>query len=112
MTISLVLLYSFAAVLELAAVGLIVYDVRESRERWDSYRASIEGEESAMASDMRFRLDPMIARYGFTPAQIMRTIGTVEALVEIKRWRQNLAVGSVFGGIILGLIGNLVSLGA
>lgn len=42
----------------------------------------------------------------------MRAIGTVEALVEIKRWRQNLEVGSVFGGILLGLVGNLVSLNA
>jgi len=42
----------------------------------------------------------------------MRTIGTVESLVEVKRWRQNLAVRSIFGGIILRLIGNLVSLGA
>ncbi|MFC9692286.1 hypothetical protein ACFTSF_27310 [Kribbella sp. NPDC056951] len=112
MTLLLVLLYACAAALELAAVGLIVYDVRDSRRRWDSYRAGIEQEESAMASDLRFRLDPMISRYGFTPAQIMRTIGTVESLVEVKRWRQNLAVGSIFGGIILGLIGNLASLAA
>lgn len=67
MTILLVLLYSFAAVLEVAAVDLIVYEVRESRRRWDSYRASIESEDSAMVNDLRFRLDPLVTRYGFTP---------------------------------------------
>ena len=110
MTLFLALLYVAAAGLELAGVWLVVADIRESRRRWDAYQADIEREDAAMAADLLFRTDPMVSRYGFNPMQMVRAINTVDSLVGVDRRRQNWAVRLLVGGIVLGLVGNLLSL--
>lgn len=103
-------LFVLAALLEVAGVVLIVVDIRASRATWDDYSADAEREQAYMQSDLRARLDPMVTRYGFTGGQVIRTMNTVRSLVEVRRWRQNTAVGLLVAGIVVSLVANWLSL--
>ncbi|MER7244453.1 hypothetical protein [Kribbella sp. NPDC000426] len=111
MTVLLAIIFVTAAAAEVAGLGLIVLDVRESRRRWDSFEESTNQEAELMEQNLVYRLDNLYTRYGFTGNQVLRSMWVTESLVTINRRRQNLAIALLGVGIGLGLLGNLLGLG-
>ncbi len=62
-----------------------------------------------MASDLRFRIDPLVARYGITRGEIRRASDGIEALMAPDGREQVATVTLLVAGIILGTIANVLS---
>ncbi len=107
MSILIVCGYVLATACELGGVGLVVQEVRRSRAMWARHTSDIEQEREFMQADPRSRLDVLTTRYGLTPTQIHRTIGTVERILEVDRRQQALAVGLLSTGIVVGFLTDL-----
>ncbi|GAW48100.1 hypothetical protein PD653_0998 [Nocardioides sp. PD653] len=106
----LVLIYTAGAISELTGVGLVVKQFRDARGLWRSHTAAVEQQRAAVASDPRWSFDEMYSRYGILPGEIQRSSATIRSLLEVNERMQIWTVVLLVAGIVLGTIGNMVSL--
>lgn len=106
----LVLIYSAGAIAELTGVGLVVKQFSDARGLWWSHTTAVEQQRSAVASDPRWSFDEMYTRYGILPGEVQRTSATIGSLLVVNKREQLWTVVLLVAGIVLGTVGNMISL--
>lgn len=102
-------LYSVSAICELAGVGLVILQYHKAQGRWLAHTRAVAEERRHMAADLRFRFDPLVARYGITPGEIRRATDGIETLMVPDRRGQAATVALLVVGIVVGTSANLLS---
>jgi hypothetical protein len=106
----LAVLYVVAAACEIAGVGLVVQQYRKAQGRWRAHSEAVAEEQRMLATDLRFRFDPLVARYGITPGEVRRATHGVEALLAPDVREQVVSISLLVAGIVLGAVANLLTL--
>jgi hypothetical protein len=103
-------MYLGAAACEVAGIGLVVRQFRKARQRWIDHSDALAQERHLMATDLRYQLDPLVARYGIAPGEVRRATAGLEALMAPDLREQVVTVGLLIAGVVLGTLANLLSL--
>jgi hypothetical protein len=106
----LAVLYVVAATCEIAGVGLVVQQYRKAQGRWRAHSEAVAEEQRLLATDLRFRIDPLVTRYGITPGEVRRATHGVEALMAPDMREQVVTISLLVAGIVLGTVANLLTL--
>jgi hypothetical protein len=109
-TLVLAILYIAAAMFEIAGVGLVVRQYRKAQGRWLAHSQAVASEQQMMKADLRFRIDPLITRYGITPGEVRRATVGLESLMAPDTREQLLTISFLVAGIVLGTVANLLAL--
>jgi len=97
-------------VLAVLYVGLVVQQYRKAQGRWRAHSEAVAEEQRMLATDLRFRFDPLVTRYGITPGEVRRATHGVEALMAPDVREQVVSISLLVAGIVLGAMANLLTL--
>jgi len=77
---------------------------------WLTHAEAVAEEQRMLATDLRFRIDPMVTRYGITPGEVRRATHGLEALMAPDVREQVWTIILLVAGIMLGAVANLLTL--